>query len=314
VKWILCGKNDAAVAALELLVAKGDEVLAIGAHGDSGEDGWQRSLRRAAARLRVPFEQPRRIHAPDVIERLAGFGARALISIQYDQILHAPLFRALAHPCLNLHFALLPRHRGVAPIAWALLCGDAEAGVTLHHMVEAIDAGDLIARKRVRIGAEDTAREVYDRTSLAAAELFRECYPFSETLLAARLPQDAAAASYHRAGDFDFGSRRVDWSRPAGELQRWLRAMIFPPLQQPETRLGGRALRLTRVGALAEASLAPPGSVVEVSAAGARVACGDATLWIRGLADVERPELPPEAAVATLRVGERLGASGEEAR
>jgi methionyl-tRNA formyltransferase len=308
VKWILCGKNDAAVSALEFLVAQGDEVLAIGVHGDGGSDGWQPSLRKAATRLGVPFAQPRRIHAPTEIERLAGFGARALLSIQYDQILRAPLFEAVGCPCLNLHFALLPRHRGVSTIAWAILSGDDEGGVSLHHMVEAIDAGDLIAQRRVRIGAEDTARELYDRTSRAAFELFESCYPFPETLLARRLPQEEKAASYHRAGDIDFRQRAVDWTRPAAELQRWLRAMIFPPLQLPETRWGGRKLVVTRVGGgVAPAADATPGGVVEVSPRGVRVACGDATLWIRGLADPERPDLAPQALAASLRVGERLG-------
>jgi len=308
VKWILCGKNDAAIAALEFLVEQGDEVLVVGVHGDDGRDGWQRSLRKAAERTGVRFEQPRRIHAPDVLERLAGFGARALISIQYDQILHAPLFQALDGPCLNLHFSLLPKHRGVSPIAWAILAGDREAGVTLHHMVEAIDAGDLIAQQRVRIGAEDTARELYDATSRAAAELFRCSYPFPDSLLLTRLPQDPAAASYHRAGEIDFSQRKVDWNRPADELQRWLRAMIFPPHQHPEIRCAGRSLEVTRVGgALAPAATAPPGSVVEISPRGARIACADGTLWIHGLADPARPELAPQTLVASLRIGERLG-------
>ncbi|HEY8153345.1 MAG TPA: formyltransferase family protein [Myxococcota bacterium] len=306
-KWILCGKNDAAIAALEFLVQQGDEVLVVGVHGDDGRDGWQRSLRKAAARLGVRFEQPRKIHAPEVLERLAGFGARALFSIQYDQILHAPLFRALPAPCLNLHFSLLPRHRGVSPIAWAILSGDAEAGATLHHMVEAIDAGDLIAQQRVRIGAEDTARDLYDETVRAAVRLFCASYPFSDSLLATRLPQDAGAAVYHRAGDFDFSQRRVDWSRPAAELQRWLRAMIFPPHQHPEIRVGGRSLEVTRVGAELAPAAAPPGSVLEVSPQGARIACADASLWIRGLADPARPEPSREAPLASLRVGDRLG-------
>ncbi len=307
-KWILCGKNDAAIAALEFLVEQGDEVFVIGVAGDDGRDGWQGSLRKAAARLGVCFEQPRRIHAPEVLGRLAGFGARALFSIQYDQVLHGPLFQALPGFCLNLHFSLLPRHRGVSPIAWAILSGDAEAGVTLHHMVEAIDAGDLIAQQRVRIGAEHTARDLYDETSRAAVRLFRDCYPFPDSLLATRLPQDAAAACYHRAGELDFSQRSVDWNQPAAELQRWLRAMIFPPHQHPEIRWDGRSLEVTRVGAeLPPAAAAAPGTVLEVSSQGARIACADRALWIRGLSDARRPDLSPQALAASLRVGGRLG-------
>lgn len=304
-RWILCGKNDAAVAALEHLVDRGDEVLAIGTRGDDGEDGWQLSFAGAARRLGVPYQAPRRINAPGPIDELAGFGARALVSIQYDQILKDALFQRVGCPCLNLHYALLPRHRGVAPIAWAILAGDAEAGVTLHHMVEDIDAGDLVAQRRVPVGPEDTARQVYDGVSAAAADLFRASYPFPDELLATRLPQDAADAVYHRTGDFDFSQRAVDWGRPAHGLQRWLRAMIFPPRQHPETRLRGDMLEIRRVGPAsggASGAEGAPGAVLELSSEGARVACGEGSVLVRELSSPADP-----SALDTLRVGDRLG-------
>jgi methionyl-tRNA formyltransferase len=297
VKWILCGKNDAAVAALEHMLAQGDEVWAIGAHGDAEQDGWQRSFPKAARSLGVRFDAPRRINAPAVVDELAGFGARGLISIQYDQILKDVLFERVGCPCLNLHYALLPRHRGVAPIAWAILSGDDEAGVTLHHMVEDIDAGDLLAQARVPVGPETTGRELYDAVSDAAAALFVRSYPFPQALLETRLVQDASRASYHRAGDFDFSRRGVDWSRPAVELQRWLRAMIFPPRQHPELRHGERILGVIRVGGeLGPPSEAPHGTVLELSSSGARVACGGGSILLRELSEP----------LGTLREGDRL--------
>jgi methionyl-tRNA formyltransferase len=306
-RWILCGKNDTAVLALEHLLARGDEVFAIGIHGDGGEDGWQRSFARAARRLGVRLEQPRSINAPEQARRLAAFGARALISIQYDQILRAPLLHTLGHPCLNLHFSLLPRHRGVYPIAWAILAGDREAGVTLHHLIAAIDAGDLLAQKRVPIGDEDTARELYDRVSRAAIELFRECHPFDDALLAARLPQDPTVASYHRATDLDFSQRRIDWRRPAAELQRWLRALIFPPFQHPEARGAGRVLRVTWAGSeVGPAAGAAPGTLVERRGPRVRVACADGTLWIRGLLEAGPAGGAAQDLAGALDVGSRL--------
>jgi methionyl-tRNA formyltransferase len=284
VRWILCGKNSAAAECLEYLVERGDEVWAIAIAGDDGEDGWQRSFRRRALELGVRTEQPARINAPEVVARLAAYRADALVSIQYDQILKGPLFRAVGCPCLNLHFALLPRHRGVAPIAWAVCLGDTEAGVTLHHMVEDIDAGDVIAQRAVPIGPEDTAREVYDAVSRATVELFRASYPFPPALLARRLAQDAARAAYHRAGDFDFSLRRIAWDRPAAELHAWVRAMIFPPLQFPETTLGGRRCLVARLaGGVGDPVSAPPGTVVGRTADGVVVAARDRSLVVRSL-------------------------------
>jgi methionyl-tRNA formyltransferase len=307
VRWILCGKNDAAVRALECLVARGDEPLVVGVAGDRGEDGWQRSLRRAARRLGVRFEQPRRIDDPALVGRLAAFGARALVSIQYDQILREPTLRGVGCPCLNLHFSLLPRHRGAAPIAWAILAGDAEAGVTLHHMAPAIDAGDVVAQRALAIGPAESARELYDRISDAAAGLFAASYPFPDALLAARRPQAEARASTRRTGELDFSQRRAAFARPAGELQRWLRAMIFPPLQLPELAHRGRRLAILRVGGeIGPASAAAPGTVLARAGAALDVAAAGGSVRLAELADPEHPQLAAEEIARAIPIGARL--------
>ena len=306
-RWILCGKNDAAVAALEHLVAQGDEVFAIGVHGDTGEDGWQRSLRRSAQRLGVRFEQPRRLSDPAWIETLAAFGARALVSIQYDQILRGPLLRGIGCPCLNLHFSLLPRHRGAAPIAWAILSGDDRAGATLHLMEEAIDAGDILAQRAVPIGAETTARELYESVSGAASALFAASYPFDASLLAARRPQPAAAPPTRRSGELDFSQRRADLARDARELQRWLRAWIFPPLQRPEVGFGGRRLAIGRVGGeIGDAGGAAPGAVLAREGDALVVAARGGCLRLGALADPLRPGATGEALARLVPIGARL--------
>jgi methionyl-tRNA formyltransferase len=296
------------VEALEFLVERGDEVWAVVTKDDAGVDGWQRSLRAAALRTGVRVEQPRRIGEPVFVERLADFGANALVSIQYDQILRKDLFERIGCPCLNLHFALLPRHRGVDPMAWTILEGDATAGATLHWMVEEIDAGDVIAQRAVEVPPDLSARELYDRVSQAAIGLFRECYPFGNALLARRRPQDDAAACYHRKGDFEFSERRVDWRRPAPELQRWLRAMIFPPFQHPEVEHGGRLLLVTSVGGnVGTARGGAPGTVLARTGQAIEVAAGGGSLTLHGLVDPVRPGAPPEAVLAAIRVGDRLG-------
>jgi methionyl-tRNA formyltransferase len=306
-RWILCGKNDAAVASLEHLVAQGDEVWAIGNRSDDGRDSWQRSLRAAAARLGVPFDQPERINDARFVERLAAFRADALISIQYDQILKANLFQGIGCPCLNLHFALLPRHRGVAPIAWALLEGDRHAGVTLHHMVVDIDAGAVIDQRAVPIASTTTARELYDAVTGATRRLFADSYPFPPELLAKRIPQDDARACYHRQGDFDFSVRIADWRRPATWLQRWLRAMIFPPMQYPEVAHRGERFSVRRVaGELEPDRGVAAGTVLECGPAGVVVAAAGGAVRLLELADPAGEGVAPGGTRCALRAGDRL--------
>jgi methionyl-tRNA formyltransferase len=306
-RLILCGKNNAAIECLDFLLDRGDEVWVLGVAGDDGRDGWQRSLRAAAEGRGVRFEQPKRINDAAFVSRLAEFRADRLISIQYDQILRKVLFDGIGCPCLNLHFALLPRHRGVAPIAWAIVEGDDTAGVTLHHMVEDIDAGDVVAQRAVPIEAGDSARQVYDKVSEATVALFRECHPFPEGLLKTRLRQDSRRACYHRNGDFDFSARRIDWQRPALELHRWIRAMIFPPMQYPEIEVGGRRLSVARVdGAIGPPATVPPGTVVSRSGAGLDVAASDGVIRIRQLVDPARPQAGSASLIESVPIGQTL--------
>lgn len=306
-KIILCGKNDSAVECLEFLTARGDEVWAIGTKGDDGKDGWQKSFKGAALRQGVPFEQPPKINDPVFIRRLTDYQAAVLISIQYDQILKDPLFNAIGCPCINLHFALLPRNRGVAPIAWAVLNGDRETGATMHHMIEDIDAGDLIDQEAVPISMEDTARQVYDNVSRAAVVVFQRLYPFSQKQLSVRLPQDRAVASYHKNGEFDFATRRVNWSRPAPELHRWMRSMIFPPFQYPLIELNGREIAITRIGG--EIKLAPtvePGRILALSSQSLDVAAGGGVIQLRGLLNAQSSSGTFSDLTSGLKAGDRL--------
>ncbi len=309
---ILCGKNDAAVHALDHMLENGDDVWIVGTHGDDGEDGWQRSLVGAAREKGVDLVQPKKINAPEFIDQLKGYGADLLISIQYDQILHEPLFSLIGCPCLNLHFSLLPRNRGVAPIAWAILEGDRETGATLHHMVEDIDAGNIIEQEPVPIADDETGRSLYDKVTLGAAELFRKCHPFDAELLAKRIEQDASKATYHRAGTFDFSKRVVDWHRPAGDLHRWIRAMIFPPLQNPEFTADGRRFLITDVDGAIVPTDAAPGTVVDASMDGVMVAAKGGAIRIRGLADAADLSVPSAELAPALAVGSVLpSGSGE---
>jgi len=305
-RWILCGKNDAAVRCLEVLLERGDRVWVIATRGDDGRDGWQRSLRGAAERAGIPVAAPPHISDPAFVALLSGFGADALVSIQYDQILKGNLLAGVGCPCLNLHFALLPRNRGVAPIAWAILEGDAATGATLHHMRVDIDAGDVVAQRAVPIAATDTGRVLYDKVSRAATELFREAYPFAPELLARGMRQDPRLATYHKNGALDFSRRAVDWSMEAARLQRWLRAFVFPPFQFPLFELAGRKLAITAVAGEVRPARAAPGSVLAASATALEVAARGGSVRILGCAEPDGRPVPLSALAAEARVGSVL--------
>ena len=153
-------------------------------------------------------------------------------------MLAAPLLAAARQGALNMHGSLLPRYRGRAPVNWAVLHGERETGATLHYMTAKPDAGDIVAQTRVPILPDDTAREVFDKVTVAAEITLDGALPALIAGTAPRRPQDLASASY-------FGGRRpedgiIDWKRDALSIHNLVRA-VAPPYPGARTTLGGHA-------------------------------------------------------------------------
>jgi methionyl-tRNA formyltransferase len=246
-RFVLCGKNDAAVHCLETILASGDEIAAVYAtRGDTGEDGWQRSL-AGTARLHAIPVIGHGINTPEGIRALEAAKPDVLLSVQYDRILK-PRAIAAARAALNLHYALLPRNRGCAPIAWAVLQGDPETGVTLHELDAGIDTGAIVAQRRVPIDSLDSARDVYDKCTSAAMKLYATWHPRVRTGDLPRTPQDGRQATYHPKDELDFSKRSVDTNRPTLNVYRHVRALQFPPYQWPLIERDGRTLEIYALG------------------------------------------------------------------
>jgi methionyl-tRNA formyltransferase len=126
----------------------------------------------------------------------------------------------------NLHGSLLPAYRGRAPVNWVLVNGEKRTGITLHHMVEKPDAGDIVGQWAVDIDFSDTARTLYGKLCAAAGTLLAEVLPLIRDGKAPRIPQDLSKGCY-------FGGRgpedgRIDWNRPAVQIYNLIRAVTDP--------------------------------------------------------------------------------------
>ena len=236
------GRTQLAVAALEVLIAAGDEITVVVVdHDDDGIDGWQPSLRGAAQRLGLPILDPANVNDPSVVDRLAALEFDHLLSFQAGPILRAPLIGTARIAALNLHYGPLPRYRGVAPIAWAIINGEAATGVTLHHIDPGVDSGPLVRGARVPIEATDTGRTLYDRCVAAGAALFAASWPEIRVLdEVPGTPQDIDDALYYNRWALDFSRRRVRWDDDCARIANRMRAFIFPPFQYPEIAIGER--------------------------------------------------------------------------
>ena len=146
-----------------------------------------------------------------------------------------------------MHGSLLPKYRGRVPVNWAIIHGEKETGATLHYMLEKPDAGDIVSQTAVPILPDDTAREVFDKVTVAAELTLDGVLPALVAGNAPRTLQDAARASY-------FGARKpedgvIDWSQSASAIHNLVRALA-PPYPGARTLVAGTTARVLRTRVL----------------------------------------------------------------
>ena len=234
----------------------------------------QVKVRALAAGLTV-LQPPKIRHA---VEELRAFDADAAIVAAYGQLLSPEVLRVPRLGCLNLHASLLPRHRGASPIQAAIREGDAETGMTVMYMDEGLDTGDILLMQRTPVLADDTGGRLHDRLAALAPAALERALDLLEAGTAPRVPQDPALATH--CGKLRREDGRLDWSRPAVELERLVRA--YDPWPGTFTRLAnGAVLKVHRASvAPVSGATAAPGDVLAADAkAGLIVQCGAG--WLR---------------------------------
>ena len=246
--------HNVGVRCLKVLLAHGVDVPLVVTHADDPrETRWFDSVAATAAEYGIATILPDDPNTGDVVARVDALAPDFLFSFYYRRMLGAPLLALPNRGALNVHGSLLPKYRGRAPVNWAILHGERETGATLHYMTAKPDAGDVVAQTAVPILPDDTAREVFDKVTVAAEITLDDALPALLAGSAPRTPQDLARGRY-------FGGRRpedgvIDWSRDAATIHNLVRA-VAPPYPGALTAVGGVRARILRTR-LADAS-APP--------------------------------------------------------
>jgi methionyl-tRNA formyltransferase len=199
-----------------------------------------------------------------------------IVVVAYGRILPQPILDIPPLGCVNIHGSILPRLRGSAPVQWAVLNGDTEAGVTSMYMAEEMDAGDIIFVKKTPIGEEETAGELYMRLADLGAELLVETLDAVEKGTAPRIPQDHALATYAPPLTKDLAP--IDWSRTCREISCHVRGLNPWPVATAE--LFDTVLKVYRVKAEPGKPNAEPGAVLAANDVGIKVACADGVVTV----------------------------------
>jgi methionyl-tRNA formyltransferase len=220
----------------------------------------------------VPVLQPPKVKGTNFAELLLALQADVAVVTAYGKLLPRDVLEAPRKGCVNVHASLLPRFRGAAPIQWALASGDERTGVCLMKMDEGMDTGPVLARAELAIGPTDTSETLHDRLAAMGAGLLRS---HLLAYLEGRLePVPQPADGVVMAPMIRKEDGRIDFGRPAAELERRLRA--FTPWPGLHTGYAGALLKVLEVAVTPNQG--EPGTVLEVGPAGIEVACGQGSL------------------------------------
>ncbi|MBA3007654.1 MAG: methionyl-tRNA formyltransferase [Proteobacteria bacterium] len=224
---ILMGTPDFAVPALHKLLNGPDHVVAVVTQPDRPKGRGKKltppPIKVAAAEAGIPVLQPTKIRTEEFLNTLKSYQPDLIIVAAYGRMLPASILDLPRLGCINIHGSLLPRHRGAAPIQWAVIKGDSQAGVTIMQMDVGMDTGDILLPAAIPVAEDETAGSLFHKlaelggtTLLQALDLLRQ-----DKLISSR--QDHSLAT--EAPPLTKEDGRLDWNRPAAELHCLIRGL-----------------------------------------------------------------------------------------
>ena len=276
---VFMGTPDFAVPSLRALLDGGYDVVGVFCQPDRPKGRGNKMtacpVKELALSAGIPVYQPERIKRAEGVEMLRSCKPDLCVTAAFGQLLSQEILDIPPLGTVNVHSSLLPRHRGSAPINWAIMKGDSVTGVTTMFTDIGMDTGDMLLSRETPIGDAETAGELSDRLAVMGAELLVETLRALEAGTLTRTPQNPDEATYEPKMDKALGC--IDWSRTAREIDWLVRGTT--PWPGAYTTLGEGSMKVFEVRVCGGKPEAAPGTVLVSDAkAGLVVACGDAQL------------------------------------
>ncbi len=278
------GTPDFALPALDAIASSRHRLVVVYSQPDRPAGRGRRvatsPVKERALALGLTVRQPESLREAAAAAELAAFAPDVLVVVAYGLLLPPTLLDVPRLGCLNIHASLLPRWRGAAPVARAIMAGDAKTGVCIMRLEAGLDTGPVMMRQEVEIAAHETAGDLQARLALLGAPLIVAELDLLATGRATFAAQDARQATY--AKKLEKSEARLAWGESARVLARQVRAMNPWPIA--ETTLDGAQLRIFEAEVVAQDSVgAVPGTILRAGAEGIVVLTGDQALAIRRL-------------------------------
>lgn len=281
-RLIFAGTPPFAAAALEALHVADHDIAMVLTQPDRpagrGMKLAESAVGQMAARLGLRVMKPINLKDPETQQMLASIHPEVMIVAAYGLLLPQAVLDIPGHGCLNIHGSLLPRWRGAAPVQRAILAGDSHTGIDIMRMEAGLDTGPVLLQKVLAIEAHETSATLFEKLTRLGATAIVEALDRIDALT----PEPQAEEGVTYAHKLNRAEAPIDWTRPAVEIDRQIRA--FDPFPGAEASFGASPLKIW--GAVIISAEGTPGTVLEVSAAGPVVACGTGALR---LTSVQKP-------------------------
>ena len=278
---VFAGTPEFAAEHLKALLDSPYEIVAVYTQPDRpagrGQKLMPSPVKQLALEHNIPVMQPPTLRAPEAQAELAALKPDLLVVVAYGLILPQVVLDIPRLGCINSHASLLPRWRGAAPIQRAIEAGDSESGVTVMRMEAGLDTGPMLLKSVTPISADDTGGSLHDRLAkLGPPAVIEAIAGLAAGTLQGEVQDDSLATYAHKLNKDE---ARIDWNRPAVELERVIRA--FNPWPICHSTLNGEALKVL-AATLADAQ-GEPGQILAASKDGLIVGCGAGALCLTRL-------------------------------
>lgn len=323
-KIVFMGTPDFAVPALKALAesAKHEVSLVVTQpdrpRGRSGKPAPS-DVKLCAEQYGIPVFQPEKVREEAAVERLRRENADIFVVAAFGQLLPKTILEMPRFGCINIHGSLLPAYRGAAPVQWAVLDGQKEAGDTIMQMNEGLDTGDILMQESIPLSADETAGSLYDKLSSMGGPLLLKALDAVEAGTVTPVPQGDSGTHYAKMLRKEMGN--IDWTKSAEEIGRLVRGLN--PWPSAYTHWNGKMLKIWMAETVTQEELsalgcdekngmdlkeAQPGTVMIVTKDTLMVQTGDGLLALTELQMEGKKRMPVQAFLMGCRMqtGEKL--------
>lgn len=278
---VIIGTTKTTEKCIEALVSHGYSVSGVISLDESIKHKKARyiDLSLVCNKYNIKLIKTKNINYPEIIKEIRDMKPDIIIECGWSQLISKEILEIPKISCIGLHYSLLPKNQGGASLNWALINDEKEWGVSLFHLEEKVDSGDIIAQKKISIDEKDDINSLYDKADNAAISLLIENIPLLIKGVANRIKQDKSKTTYLPARKPEEG--RINWNKTPREIYNLIRALTSP-YPGAFTFIGNKKVKILR-SKISETKISEsikPGTIIDIRDSGLIVKCKEGTLLV----------------------------------